>query len=491
MLDTTIIITTFDRPECLDRLLVSIFQHYPDIPVIVVDNGFIKYEPEKIFKDNVKLIRAKPDSGLSACRNIAVDHVKTKYTFVTDDDVVFTNTTQIDNFISIFNEDKEIEIVGGILEDEDHGKLPAVDKIGGIENIFAQCDLDLEIRDGTLFKYPSADKIKRTKEGVHYKYVDFVLNFFLAKTSIFDTIRWDNELKLGEHFDFFLRFKNITTGQARRIAFTPDVKAEHKNDYRKNEKYKKYRARVGHFFKMAKDKHGLTDVVFMHRDWQNKIIRDHAPDWNAPMFIGIGTGRCGTVSLSKIIGGCDGCCVFHEAHWQQKQHKSNRPLPWAFDQNLAEERINNMKKREGMFSLFGDVAFYYLNYLDYFIEKYPNLKIVHIRRDKKLVVDSYLAKTSEEYDYDNWTEGAKNASGIWTPCFPKYKVSSKREGIGLYYSEYINATKKYKNRMLEIDVEDINTLEGQGKIFNYLEIPYQCRRYGIVKENVILSKEDE
>ena len=150
MLDTTIIITAFDRPECLDRLLVSIFQYYPDIPVIVVDNGFTEYEPEKIFKDNVKLIRAKPDSGLSACRNIAVDHVKTKYTFVTDDDVIFTNTTQIDNFISIFNEDKEIEIVGGILEDEEHGNLPAVDKIVGIENIFAQCDLDLEIRDGTL-----------------------------------------------------------------------------------------------------------------------------------------------------------------------------------------------------------------------------------------------------------------------------------------------------------------------------------------------------
>ena len=491
MLDTTIIITTFDRPECLDRLLASIFQYYPDIPVVVADNGFTKYEAPDLFKDKVELISMEPDSGLSACRNKAVQYVKTKYTFVVDDDVIFTDTTKIYNFISIFQEGPAIDIVGGILQDEDHGKLPGVHKIPGVENIIAQCDIDLETKGTTLYKYPSPDFLKKTKEGVHYKYVDFVINFFLAKTSLFEEIKWDEDLKLAEHFDFFLRLKNITTGYSRRVAFTPDVKADHKNDQRENEEYLEYRTRSKHFFKMSKDKHGLEDVVFLHRDWQNKIITSRSIDWVAPMFIGIGTGRCGTVSLSKIIGGCDGCCVFHEANWKGKQHKLNKPLPWLFDQRLAEERISNMKKRASLFSLFGDVAFYYLNYLDYFIENYPNLKIVHIYRDKDLVIDSYLAKTSRETskkDYDNWTEGAENADDIWTPCFPQYKVSSKKDGIGLYYSEYINTAKKYKDRMFEIHVEDINTLEGQGSLFDYLEIPYQCRKYRTVKENAILRK---
>jgi len=487
MLDTTIIITAFDRPECLDRLLVSIFQYYPDIPIIIVDNGFIEYEPPDLFKHKVGLIRMEPDVGLSACRNKAIEHVKTKYVFVMDDDVIFTDTTKIYNFISIFHEDSIIDIVGGVLYDEDHGKLPGVHKIPGVENIIAQCDIDLEIKGGTLYKYPSPDFLKRTKSGVHYKYVDYVINFFLAKTSLFKEIKWDEDLKLAEHFDFFLRLKNITTGYARRVAFTPDVKADHKNDQREDEEYNEYRSRSKHFFKMSKDKHGLEDVVFLHRDWQHKIIINSSIDWAAPMFIGIGTGRCGTVSLSKIIDGCDGCCVFHEANWQNKQHKFNKPLPWIFDESLAEERISNMKKRATLFSLFGDVAFYYLNYLDYFIENYSNLKIVHIHRDKNLVIDSYLAKTSKEggiREYDNWTEGATNTDSVWTPCFPQYKVSSKKDGIGLYYSEYIDLTKKYKDRMLEIHVEEINTLEGQIKLFDYLEIPHPCRKYRTVKANV-------
>ena len=489
MLDTTIIITTFDRPKCLDRLVTSIFQYYSGIDIIIVDNGLTKYEPQEVFRDKVKIIRAEPDAGLSACRNIAVDNVKTKYTFVIDDDVIFNEATKIHNFISVLNEDQGIEIVGGILEDEGQRGLPAIHKIPGIENILAQCDLDLEIRDGTLFKYPSNDKIKQTKDGTYYKYVDFVLNFFLAKTSLFNNFRWDNDLKLAEHFDFFLRLKNLGRYN-RRVAFTPSVRAEHKNDQREDEDYNKYRSRSGYFFKMSKEKHDLKDVVFIHRDWQNKIIRKNEGSWESPMFIGIGTGRCGTKSLAKLVDNCGGCSVFHEANWQTKQHKFNTPLPWEFDEKLAKQRIQNMKKRNGIYSLFGDVAFYYLNYLDYFIENYPTLKIVHIYRDKESVVNSYLAKTSKEEslrEYDNWTTGAKSIDKIWTHCFPKYDTADKKEAIGLYYDEYIRATKKYKNHMIEINVEEINTFVGKNRIFEYLEIPYSSRQYDAVRENAILN----
>ena len=125
---------------------------------------------------------------------------------------------------------------------------------------------------------------------------------------------------------------------------------------------------------MAKDKHGIKDVVFSHRDWAHRIIRGgrETESWRSPMFLGVGTGRCGTVSLAKLIGGCDKCEVFHEANWQSKQHKHNTPLPWVFDESQALLRMKNMKKRESVNSLFGDVAFYYLNYLDLFLEERPN-----------------------------------------------------------------------------------------------------------------------
>ena len=492
MLDTTIVISTFDRPDCLDRLIQSIVQYYPDVPIMVVDNGFEDYRVPQVFNSKVKLIKAETDAGLSACRNIAVEHVKTEYVVITDDDAIFTETTKIENFLSVLYEDRHIDIVGGLLQDEAQVKVIATHKIPGRENLIAQCDMDLEIVGDTLFKYPSPDNLKKTKHGINYKYVDYVINFFLARTKLFKDIRWDNNLKLAEHFDFFLRLKNMPSEYGRRVAFTPDVKADHKNDHRRECHYQKHRIRSTHFFKMSKDKHGIKDVVFSHRDWAHRVIREgrETESWQSPMFLGVGTGRCGTVSLAKLIGDCDNCVVFHEANWGHKQHKHNTPLPWVFDEDQASLRMKNMKKRESVDSLFGDVAFYYLNYLDFFLEKYPNLKIVHIYRDKEEVVKSYLAKTSSEFgpkDYDNWTKGSNIADKIWTPCYPQYEVDSKREGISRYYDEYISKTEKYKDRMFEIDVKNLNSFEYQAKLFDYLQIPHGSRKYREVMENTITT----
>ena len=492
MLDTTIVVSTFDRPRCLDRLIRSILKYYPNIPIIVVDNGIVEYNPPKLFNSHVKVLRIKKDAGLSACRNMAVEHVKTEYLFIIDDDVIFTDTTKIENFLSVLYEDRHIDIVGGLLWDEDNVELPATHKIPGRENLIAQCDIDLEIVGDTLFKYPSPASRKKTKHRLNYKYVDYVINFFLARTKLFKDIRWDNDLKLAEHFDFFLRLKNMTSEYGRRVAFTPDVKADHKNDSREEKHYREHRSRSKHFFKMSKDKHGVKDVVFSHRDWAHRTIRGgrDKQSWQSPMFLGIGTGRCGTVSLAKLIGGCDNCEVFHEANWEHKQHKHNTPLPWVFDEGQASLRIKNMKKRESVDSLFGDVAFYYLNYLDFFLKEYPNLKIVHIHRDKEEVVKSYLAKTSSEFsakEYDNWTKGSNIADKIWTPCYPQYEVDSKREGISRYYDEYISKTEKYKDRMFEIDVKNLNSFEYQTKLFDYLQIPYRNRKHREVMENTIIT----
>ena len=109
----------------------------------------------------------------------------------------------------------------------------------------------------------------------------------------------------------------MTSEYGRRVAFTPDVKADHKNDSREEKHYREHRSRSKHFFKMSKDKHGVKDVVFSHRDWAHRTIRGgrDKQSLQSPMILGIGTGRCGTVSLAKLIGGCDNCEVFHEANW--------------------------------------------------------------------------------------------------------------------------------------------------------------------------------
>lgn len=54
--------------------------------------------------------------------------------------------------------------------------------------------------------------------------VDVVANFFIAKTEKIRALRWDGDLKLGEHQDFFLRAKQAGL----KVATCSDVKVYHK-----------------------------------------------------------------------------------------------------------------------------------------------------------------------------------------------------------------------------------------------------------------------
>ena len=74
------------------------------------------------------------------------------------------------------------------------------------------------------------------------------------------------------------------------------------------------------------------------------------------IFIGCGTGRCGTTSLAKLIAGCDGAVCYHE----------RRPLlPWVFNAELFQERLKWLSTATAR--IIGDVAYYYLPYLEKFM----------------------------------------------------------------------------------------------------------------------------
>lgn len=229
MRDTTAIIVTFNRPDSLKILVKSIRKYCPDLKVIIVDNGEKESSRSYSRMKNVEYYKVEFDSGLSYSRNFAVDRVKTKYMILLDDDFEFTEKTDINEMIRIL--ELGFDIVGGSVEQM---------KFDGL----------LE-RDGKTLKY--VEKNRGSHEG--YPLYDIILNFFIAKTDVIKKIRWDEELKLAEHTDFFLRAKDYNI----KITYTPDIQIRHNHD--RSIEYSKFRSRGKDYMWRFMEKQDIDCII--------------------------------------------------------------------------------------------------------------------------------------------------------------------------------------------------------------------------------------
>jgi hypothetical protein len=188
------------------------------------------------------------------------------------------------------------------------------------------------------------------------------------------------------------------------------------------------------------------------------------------IIIGCGTGRCGSTSLAKLIGGCEDAVCMHE----------RRPLlPWVFNEDLFQERVQWFSASTA--GITGDVAYFYLPYLEKLIGVFPHLKVVYLERSRQAVIDSFMWKTlwhNRWYDH-NGTQWIKD--NVWDPTFPKYGLKDKAQAIGAYWDDYRKRTMRFARRfpgnVLLVQTEELNTVRGQQRIFCFLAIPEKSRRY--------------
>lgn len=212
----TIIIKTFLRPTCLLKVLKSIRFFYQSIRIIVADDSTdaIKKENDRIIAKfgRCTKINLPFDSGLSAGRNSLIDKVTTPFFITFDDDFVVTKSTKLYELYNLISTTNGIDILAGIVNDG---------------TIAYNHDLKM---NGKHLKF--IENKRNTKSS--YKYCDVVLNFFIAKKDI--RVRWNPQLKVAEHWDFFLRCKHAGVKVAvtnKSIISHTHVETPEYNKYRK------------------------------------------------------------------------------------------------------------------------------------------------------------------------------------------------------------------------------------------------------------------
>ena len=213
---------------------------------------------------------------------------------------------------------------------------------------------------------------------------------------------------------------------------------------------------------------------------------------NKQLIISIGTGRCGSVSLSKFLSAQDKVSVLHEGRLDSQ--KIRKLIKWENDEGNLFEWLEFLLSLDGH-KFVGDTGMYFLPYVEQIIDKYPEVKIIVMERNKEEVVKSYIKKTTGRnhwFDHDGkeWEKDDK-----WDPCFPKYDVCSKEEALENYWEDYKNQTDnlilKFPEKIKKWTIQALNTTSGKNEILNFLNYNLDRNINQEFKHNTKLKSEKE
>jgi GT2 family glycosyltransferase len=212
LFNVDILIKTFLRPNCLQRLVDSILSRYPNAHLNIADDGEPDESMRRYYKDleaRGHQIRLLPfNVGISSGRNSLVEASTRPYLLLLDDDVVFTNQTRIETLTEVLEADQSLGVAGGSLLDR------------GTE--LRSYEFVMRIEDRLLHYYPIRRETRLIAGHACFD-TEIVLNFCLFRREVLSTTRWDDSLKTNEHTDFFLRLAKTPW----KVVHVPSVIADH------------------------------------------------------------------------------------------------------------------------------------------------------------------------------------------------------------------------------------------------------------------------
>lgn len=233
------------------------------------------------------------------------------------------------------------------------------------------------------------------------------------------------------------------------------------------------------------------------------------------IVIGLGSGRTGTASMSHLFNSQEGAICFHELNPTGAVFEGNpqpilntinefqkildggdkRLLAIDYSREASLKRYNDLKKMPQV-RLIGDIAYYYLKYVDDILAINQNVRFVCIKRDKQQTVDSWMSKSSinrwrslriadrlkalitrtpfhegknfwQPHDGSEW-----QLDPVWDKTFPKFEASSKREAIekywDYYYDEAAVLATKHPLHFRIFDISKMSNPDGQREILSFV-----------------------
>lgn len=216
------------------------------------------------------------------------------------------------------------------------------------------------------------------------------------------------------------------------------------------------------------------------------------------ILFGLGTGRCGTSSLSTLLNGQPDTVCFHELNpsgmaWSGAEttvHSLMRDFMAILEgQNRAVTAdlvspnrlapLPRLKRLRHVSSL-GDVASYYLPYVRIILRRWPEVRFPCLRRDRSQVVESFvqkLASTTSQSSRNHWASPNDlrwKRDPIWDRCFPHFDDMAHKtlqayvgQYYDMYYDEVERLIRKYPQNIRIFDTTMFNSKKGRSEILAF------------------------
>ena len=226
MQDVTLLFGTIARPMCVQRMIRSVRNYYPDIIVRVADQNGPTPEMERFYADyDVKTTYLPFDSGVSLCRAELTKLSDTEFILFGDDDFIFTPSTNVAAARNVLSSLPDVGVLGGSMID-----IKTIERRGRLRKRRRYEKLMyIDEQSRGLLTIP-IDFIKPKFANVNQEpvyFCDIVINWALCRRSVFDDERclWDAQFKsAGEHENFFLQLKKFSEY---RVAYYPALQCDH------------------------------------------------------------------------------------------------------------------------------------------------------------------------------------------------------------------------------------------------------------------------
>jgi GT2 family glycosyltransferase len=212
--DVTALIKTFLRDDYLFTCVQSLRETYPDIRIIVGDDGRHTIAKERRLRELgvERYLKLPYDVGTCFGRNRLLDACETPYFLLGDDDFHYDERARLWDLRAMM---QEADIAGGAVSYQG--------QVGHYEARLVFHDnpkrVTCEEIDRGYLEFQAA-----THQRIRYAETDVVFNFFIGKTEVARRIRWDESLHAIDHDDFFLSAYQAGT----RVVYCPDSIVTHR-----------------------------------------------------------------------------------------------------------------------------------------------------------------------------------------------------------------------------------------------------------------------
>jgi hypothetical protein len=219
-------IKTFLRDEQLFNTIQAIRENLPGAQMILADCGEMTDEKDGLYAELVReghiQIDLPFDAGFGAMSNSIVDALQRPYLLMGSDDFDFSIPAAAHGIAALnytLEYNRGFDIVSG--------------RVNGNPYEFHL----IERQPGEWYERPLIGSVYFTQSTG----CDLTVNYFLARNKVFDTVRWDDDVKIGggEHGAFFIDCKRAKF----KTVFVPGVNIN-EQQVRNSPRYRMYRRRA-------------------------------------------------------------------------------------------------------------------------------------------------------------------------------------------------------------------------------------------------------